>query len=226
MSAHREGEPRGYGHAVVVRRPFAETIDATRGALAEQGFGVLTEIDMAATMKAKLDVDLPPQVILGACNPPIAYRALQVEESIGLLLPCNVVVRAVDEQTTSVQVLDPQVMVAVTDNPALAEVADDAAGRLDAMLASLSEERSSVLASYLRASTGRRPDAVGTQNAVRVTDGYPLGYLRTRHPTSEETPVCSPARCRACGKVTWSGCGMHASAVLASVPPAQRCDCR
>lgn len=139
MAAHREGEPRHYGRAVVVPRAFAATIDATRDALAEQGFGVLTEIDMAATMKAKLDVDLPPQVILGACNPPIAHRALQVEESIGLLLPCNVVVRAVDEQSTSVSVLDPQVMVAVTDNPALAEVADEAAGRIDAALARLGE---------------------------------------------------------------------------------------
>lgn len=139
MAAHREGEPQRYGQTVVVPRAFAATIDATREALAEQGFGVLTEIDMAATMKAKLDVDLPPQVILGACNPPIAHRALQVEESIGLLLPCNVVVRAVDEQTTSVAVLDPQVMVAVTDNPALAEVADEAAVRINAALARLGE---------------------------------------------------------------------------------------
>ena len=126
-----------YGSSTILDRPFAETVAATREALAGQGFGVLTTIDMAGTLKTKLDVDLPPQVILGACNPPLAYRALQVEESIGLLLPCNVVVRALDDGRTLVQTLDPQVMVSVTGNPALAEVADDAAARLREVLATL-----------------------------------------------------------------------------------------
>ena len=123
-----------YRRSTVVELPFDETVAVTREALADQGFGVLTEIDMAATMKAKLDVDLPPQVILGACNPPLAYRALQAEESIGLLLPCNVVVRSIDGDRTIVQTLDPQVMVQVTENPALAEIADDAAARLGKVL--------------------------------------------------------------------------------------------
>ena len=126
-----------YGSSTILDRPFAEAVAATREALAGQGFGVLTTIDMAGTLKTKLDVDLPPQVILGACNPPLAYRALQVEESIGLLLPCNVVVRALDDGRTLVQTLDPQVMVSVTGNPALAEVADDAAARLREVLAAL-----------------------------------------------------------------------------------------
>lgn len=126
-----------YGSSTILDRPFAEAVAATREALAGQGFGVLTTIDMAATLKTKLDVDLPPQVILGACNPPLAYRALQVEESIGLLLPCNVVVRALDDGRTLVQTLDPQVMVGVTGNPALAEVAEDAAARLREVLATL-----------------------------------------------------------------------------------------
>jgi len=126
-----------YGSSTILDRPFAEAVAATREALAGQGFGVLTTIDMAGTLKTKLDVDLPPQVILGACNPPLAYRALQVEESIGLLLPCNVVVRALDDGRTLVQTLDPQVMVSVTGNPALAEVADDAAARLREVLATL-----------------------------------------------------------------------------------------
>ncbi len=126
-----------YGSSTILDRPFAEAVAATREALAGQGFGVLTTIDMAGTLKTKLDVDLPPQVILGACNPPLAYRALQVEESIGLLLPCNVVVRALDDGRTLVQTLDPQVMVGVTGNPALAEVADDAAARLLEVLATL-----------------------------------------------------------------------------------------
>ena len=123
-----------YGKSVVVDLPFDEAVAATREALAEQGFGVLTEIDMAATMKSKLDVDMPPQVILGACNPPLAHRALQAEESVGLLLPCNVVVRSGDDGRTVVQTLDPQVMVQLTGNAALAEVADDAAARLGMVL--------------------------------------------------------------------------------------------
>jgi uncharacterized protein (DUF302 family) len=131
----REGKPTvSYGTSTVVGLPFGETVAAIRDALAEQGFGVLTEIDMAATMKAKLDVDLPPQVILGACNPPLAYRALQAEPSIGLLLPCNVVVRTVDAEHTMVETLDPRVMVTITGNPALAEVADDAATRMATVL--------------------------------------------------------------------------------------------
>lgn len=116
--------------------PYAETVEAVKAALGEQGFGVLTEIDMAATLKKKLDVDIEPQVILGACNPPLAHRALSAEESIGLLLPCNVVVRSVADGVV-VEALDPQVMVGVTGNTALASVADDAALKLRAALADL-----------------------------------------------------------------------------------------
>jgi len=108
-----------------------------RAALAEQGFGVLTEIDLAATLKKKLDVDIPPQVILGACNPPFAHRALQAEASIGLLLPCNVVVRSAGEGRTIVEAIDPATMVAVTDNPALAEVTAEVAARLRTVISSL-----------------------------------------------------------------------------------------
>jgi uncharacterized protein (DUF302 family) len=88
-------------------------------------------------MKAKLDADIPPQVILGACRPPLAHAALQAEPSIGLLLPCNVVVRSVGEDSTVVEAVDPQMMVAMTDNPALQTVSDDATTRLRAALASL-----------------------------------------------------------------------------------------
>jgi uncharacterized protein (DUF302 family) len=125
-----------YGISVTLDQPFDSAVAAVREALAEQGFGVLTEIDMAATLKKKLDVDIAPQVILGACNPPLAHRALQAEESIGLLLPCNVVVRGADGAVV-VEALDPQVMVGVTGNDALAAVADDAAARLRAALAAL-----------------------------------------------------------------------------------------
>lgn len=127
----------GYGISTTLDLPFAEALVAARSALAEQGFGILTEIDLAGTLKAKLDVDVPAQVILGACNPPLAHRALTAEESIGLLLPCNVVVRSVDGGRTTVEALDPQVMVRVTGNDELAAVADEAAGRLRAALASL-----------------------------------------------------------------------------------------
>ena len=127
-----------YALSATVERPFAETLTATREALAAQGFGVLTEIDLAATLKAKLDVVVPPQVILGACRPPLAHAALQAEPSVGLLLPCNVVVRSVSDSTTLVEALDPQVMVGLTDNTALAQVADEAGRRLTAALDALS----------------------------------------------------------------------------------------
>lgn len=126
-----------YGSSTVTARPFAEVLEATRAALAEQGFGILTEIDMAATLRAKLGVELPAQVVLGACNPPLAHRALQAEPSVGLLLPCNVVVRALDEAHTVVETLDPAVMVELTGNPGLDEVAADADARLRAVHAAL-----------------------------------------------------------------------------------------
>lgn len=123
-----------YEITTTVHRPFDDTVAAVRAALVEQGFGVLTEIDLAAALKEKLGADIRPQVILGACNPPLAYRALQAEESVGLLLPCNVVVRDHGDGTTVAEAIDPQTMVAVTGNPALASVADEAAARLRAAL--------------------------------------------------------------------------------------------
>ena len=126
-----------YALSTTVDQPYAATVDQVRSALAEQGFGVLTEIDLQATMKAKLNADIAPQVILGACRPPLAHAALQAEPSIGLLLPCNVVVRALGEDRTAVEAVDPQMMVAMTDNPALQTVSDDATTRLHAALASL-----------------------------------------------------------------------------------------
>ena len=126
-----------YALTSTVREPYEQTVAATRAALAEQGFGILTEIDLRATMKAKLDVDVAPQVILGACRPPLAHAALQAEPSVGLLLPCNVVVRAVDGGTTVVEALDPAVMVTLTGNEALGPVAAEAGQRLAAALSTL-----------------------------------------------------------------------------------------
>ena len=131
---------RTYTLSATIARPYAEVLDATRTALADQGFGILTEIDLAATMKAKLDVDLPPQVILGACRPPLAYEAIQVDPSIAAVLPCNVVVRSLDEGTTVVEAFDPAVMMGMSDQPALGRVAADARQRITAALAALTQE--------------------------------------------------------------------------------------
>ena len=115
---------------------FDDAVAQVREALAEQGFGVHTEIDVQATLKARLDVDVEPYLILGACNPPLAHRALQLEPTIGLLLPCNVVVR-VASGVTHVQAMDPQLMVTVIDKPGLQTVADEAGERLRRVLAQL-----------------------------------------------------------------------------------------
>ncbi|MEV7527049.1 DUF302 domain-containing protein [Agrococcus sediminis] len=123
-----------YSISTTVRQPFDQALSAARDALSAQGFGVLTEIDMAATLRQKLDVEIPQQVILGACNPPLAHQALQAEESIGLLLPCNVVVRASAEGSTTVEALDPLMMLQVTGNEQLRPVAEDAARRLRAAI--------------------------------------------------------------------------------------------
>jgi uncharacterized protein (DUF302 family) len=128
-----------YGKSVTLDLPFAEAVTRVREALAEQGFGVLTEIDVQATLQAKLQAQVEDYVILGACNPPLAKSALDVDRSIGLLLPCNVVVRAGTGSTTGtvVEALDPQVMVTLTGQNELKPVADDAAARLDRALAAL-----------------------------------------------------------------------------------------
>jgi uncharacterized protein (DUF302 family) len=129
-----------YTLSTTLALPYDDAVAATREALADQGFGILTEIDLAATMKAKLDVDLPPQVILGACRPPLAYEAIQVDPSIAAVLPCNVVVRSLDEGTTVVEAFDPAVMMGMSDRPALGRVAADARQRITAALAALTQE--------------------------------------------------------------------------------------
>jgi uncharacterized protein (DUF302 family) len=119
-----------------VALPFDEAVAATRAALAEQGFGVLTEIDVKATMKAKLDKDVGSFLILGACNPPLAYQALNAQASIGVLLPCNVVVRQ-DGDAVLVEAVDPMGMMSVAGDDALNAVASEATDRLRAALGSL-----------------------------------------------------------------------------------------
>ncbi|WP_018178218.1 DUF302 domain-containing protein [Jongsikchunia kroppenstedtii] len=116
-----------------VPHTYAETVRRVREELAEVGFGILTEIDMAATLKAKLDVDTPPKVILGACRPQLAHQAVEIDPRIATLLPCNVVVTAVDSGSV-IDVLDPMVMPEFTGNDELTGVAQDARDRLLTML--------------------------------------------------------------------------------------------
>jgi uncharacterized protein (DUF302 family) len=124
-----------YGFVVNVALPYAQAVERTREELALEGFGVLTEIDVAATLKKKLDVDFPPYVILGACNPPLAHRALTAEPDIGLLLPCNVVVRAGPSPDRSeVLAMDPEAALSLADNAGIEPVARDVGVRLRRVL--------------------------------------------------------------------------------------------
>ena len=125
-----------YGITIRTPVPFTEAVTRVREALKAQGFGVLTEIDVQATLRDKLGEEMEEYLILGACNPPLAHRALAADRRIGLLLPCNVVVRAEAGQTV-IEALDPQTMVAVAGQPALQPVADEAAARLRAALDTL-----------------------------------------------------------------------------------------
>lgn len=129
-----------YTITTTLNQPYATAVEAVRAALGDQGFGVLTEIDLKATLKDKLDVDIEPQVILGACRPPLAYEAIQAEPSIAAVLPCNVVVRSVGENATMVEAFDPDAMMGLADNAALHKVAADAKQRLNAAFATLNEE--------------------------------------------------------------------------------------
>jgi uncharacterized protein (DUF302 family) len=129
----------GYVLSITVNRPFEATLANAREALAAQGFGILTEIDLAATLHKKLGVEIAPQVILGACNPPSAYAALQAEESVGVLLPCNVVVRSVDAVTTIVDAIDPHTMHQLTGTAEMKPVADRVGEMLRAALDSLGD---------------------------------------------------------------------------------------
>lgn len=123
-----------YGITIKTQAPFAQAVELIRAALGKQGFGVLTEIDVQATLRAKLGEEVEDYLILGACNPPLAHAALSADRQIGLLLPCNVVVRAGDSETI-VEALDPLTMVSLSDAESMRPVAEEAARRLRAALA-------------------------------------------------------------------------------------------
>jgi len=130
MSEHR------YGFGVETTLSPEEAESKIREALADEGFGILTEIDVASTLKNKLDIDVAPYRILGACNPQLAYQALTAEHSIGLLLPCNVIVYE-REDGSAIEILEPNLMAELTDNSHLRELAGDAKTRLERALAKL-----------------------------------------------------------------------------------------
>jgi uncharacterized protein (DUF302 family) len=134
----------GIALSTALRTSFDEAVRRTREALAEQGFGVLTEIDVQATLKAKLGEDIEDYLILGACNPPLAHRAITIDRQIGLLLPCNVVVRTdpQDEGTVLVEAMDPEVLVDVTGEAELRPVADEVATELKAAIEALGARES------------------------------------------------------------------------------------
>ena len=116
--------------------PYDDAIPRVKDALKGQGFGVLTEIDVRQTLKDKLDLDVEPQIILGACNPQLAHRALEIDPRIATLLPCNVVVRTENGRTV-VEALDPRIIADVPDNPALAPIAEETGERIQAALHTL-----------------------------------------------------------------------------------------
>lgn len=125
-----------YGFGLKVNLPYAEAVERTKAALKEQGFGVLTEVDIKRTMKEKRGVDFRPYVILGACNPPLAEQALATELDLGLLLPCNVVVYET-EGGSIVQAMDPEPVLGLVGNPRLEPIAREVKARLQAALTGL-----------------------------------------------------------------------------------------
>lgn len=127
------------GLTVRLNTTYEAALDRVTAALKAEGFGVLTEIDVKATLKQKLDLEFHPYKILGACNPPLAYRALTAAPEVGLLLPCNVTVAEAGDGLVDVALIDPLMMLGVMDNPALQPIALEARARLERVVAALKE---------------------------------------------------------------------------------------
>lgn len=128
-----------YTFSLTLNMPFGEAIDRVKEALSDEGFGVLTEIDLAATMKSKLDETIPAYTILGACNPPLAFEAIQAEPTIGALLPCNVVVRQGEHEVT-VDFMDPAAAMSLAESPSISDLGARVRQKLERVAHSLAPE--------------------------------------------------------------------------------------
>ena len=124
-----------YYFAKTIDAPFEAAVTRTREALGQEGFGVITEIDVAKTLKTKIGVDFRPYLIFGACNPGLAHEALKIEDKVGTMLPCNVVIQDAGGGRTEIAVVDPVASMQAIDNPQLAETAKLVAGKLKTALA-------------------------------------------------------------------------------------------
>ena len=120
-----------YGFSVTVEDAFDHAVARVTEELKKEGFGILTEIDVQTTLRNKLNVETRPYKILGACNPPLAHQALQADPDIGLLLPCNVVVRQEESGATTIAFMDPEAVLALVDKPGVKELAAEVRGRLE-----------------------------------------------------------------------------------------------
>jgi len=130
-------EKTQYGFRKTLKIPYDEAIEKVTQALKEQGFGILTQIDVKDTLKKKLNVDFRKYIILGACNPPFAYQSLQAETEIGLLLPCNVIVYEDNSGNTAVSAIDPESAMNMIHNPKLKQIAIQVSTKLKAVIESL-----------------------------------------------------------------------------------------
>lgn len=133
-------QPKGYAFSAVLDKSYEEAVTKITDTLKEEGFGVLTEIDVKATLKKKLDVDFRKYVILGACNPPYAYRTLQATLDVGLLLPCNVIVYETDDQKACVSALNPMSALEVIKNEELRKIAEEVSDKLKAVIDRVSRD--------------------------------------------------------------------------------------
>jgi len=123
-----------YYFSKILKMPFDEAVEHTTEELKKEGFGILTEIDVKATLKKKLDVDFRNYKILGACNPPFAHKALEAEDKIGTMLPCNVIVQETGDGTVEVSAVDPVASMQAVDNPDLGEIANVIHGKLEGVI--------------------------------------------------------------------------------------------
>ncbi|MEN8108628.1 MAG: DUF302 domain-containing protein [Pseudomonadota bacterium] len=128
-----------YCFSINLKDSFEDAITRVTEALKEEGFGVLTEIDVKATLKARIDIDRLPYTILGACNPPLAHQALEADPDIGLLLPCNVVVRQEEDGSVTVAFMDPVAVLGLVDQPGVEALASEVRGRLERVRDALQE---------------------------------------------------------------------------------------